>query len=85
MVRSLTSSRTELAVPIIARGEVRGVLNSESDVEVLAARVDEAFSTPFMLNGLELTVTASVGVARATTTDSPAALHVPSTSTARWA
>jgi diguanylate cyclase (GGDEF)-like protein len=38
-------------------------LQSELDVEHLASRVDDAFAAPFDLAGLELSVTASVGVA----------------------
>ncbi|WP_407343670.1 putative bifunctional diguanylate cyclase/phosphodiesterase [Pengzhenrongella phosphoraccumulans] len=34
-----------------------------SDVEGLVGQIDDAFSTPFVLSGLELTVTASVGIA----------------------
>jgi diguanylate cyclase (GGDEF)-like protein len=38
-------------------------LASAADVEALAQRVDDAFIEPFMLDGVELTVTASVGMA----------------------
>jgi diguanylate cyclase (GGDEF)-like protein len=34
-----------------------------SDIEVLAARIDDAFATPFALGETEITVTASVGMA----------------------
>ncbi len=38
-------------------------LTSAADVEALAQRVDDAFIEPFILDGTELTVTASVGMA----------------------
>jgi diguanylate cyclase (GGDEF)-like protein len=38
-------------------------LHSPSDVEILARRIDAAFARPFALSGLELSITASVGVA----------------------
>jgi diguanylate cyclase (GGDEF)-like protein len=38
-------------------------LASAADVEALAQRVDDAFIEPFILDGVELTVTASVGMA----------------------
>ncbi|MEP6660906.1 MAG: EAL domain-containing protein [Acidimicrobiales bacterium] len=38
-------------------------LNSAADVEVLGKRIDESFATPFALDGIELVVTASVGMA----------------------
>jgi diguanylate cyclase (GGDEF)-like protein len=38
-------------------------LHDESDVELLASRVDAAFAEPFVLTDLEVSVTASVGVA----------------------
>ena len=38
-------------------------LTSAADVEALAQRVDDAFIEPFILDGAELTVTASVGMA----------------------
>ena len=38
-------------------------LAHHNDVELLAARIDEAFSTPFDLAGVKLSVTASVGIA----------------------
>ena len=38
-------------------------LASPSDVDVLVARIDEAFAAPFVLPGAELVVTASVGIA----------------------
>ena len=40
-------------------------LHGASDVEILAQRVDAAFAKPFVLDGVELTITASVGVASA--------------------
>ncbi|MEP7111648.1 MAG: EAL domain-containing protein [Ilumatobacteraceae bacterium] len=38
-------------------------LRTPDDVEILAERVCEAFSTPFVLSGSELTVSASIGIA----------------------
>ena len=38
-------------------------LPGSADAEVLARRIDDAFTTPFELAGIELTVTASVGMA----------------------
>jgi diguanylate cyclase (GGDEF)-like protein len=38
-------------------------LHGPDDVEVLASRIDTAFSRPFVLNSIEVSVTASVGVA----------------------
>jgi diguanylate cyclase (GGDEF)-like protein len=38
-------------------------LHGPDDVEVLASRIDTAFSLPFVLNSIEVSVTASVGVA----------------------
>jgi predicted signal transduction protein with EAL and GGDEF domain len=38
-------------------------LNSPADVEILGRRIDESFATPFVLGGIELAVTASVGMA----------------------
>lgn len=38
-------------------------LQSASDVELLAGRICDAFSTPFVLPGVELRVSASVGIA----------------------
>ena len=38
-------------------------LHSPDDVQLLARRIDEAFTDPFVLVGLELNITASVGVA----------------------
>ncbi|HEY0520817.1 MAG TPA: GGDEF domain-containing protein [Ilumatobacteraceae bacterium] len=38
-------------------------LQTATDVELLAERVCDAFSTPFVLGGLELSVSASVGIA----------------------
>jgi diguanylate cyclase (GGDEF)-like protein len=38
-------------------------LHSPDDVEVLARRIDKAFSRPFLLSSVELSITASVGVA----------------------
>jgi diguanylate cyclase (GGDEF)-like protein len=38
-------------------------LNSPADVEVLGRRIDESFATAFVLDGIELAVTASVGMA----------------------
>jgi diguanylate cyclase (GGDEF)-like protein len=38
-------------------------LYDAADAESLAARIDESFTNPFVLNGIELAVTASVGVA----------------------
>ena len=40
-------------------------LSSEADVEILARRIGDAFAKPFGLEGVQLTVTASVGVAYA--------------------
>jgi diguanylate cyclase (GGDEF)-like protein len=40
-------------------------LKSPKDVEVLAQRIDQAFTEPFMLCDLELSITASVGMAYA--------------------
>jgi diguanylate cyclase (GGDEF)-like protein len=38
-------------------------LNSPADVEILGKRIDESFAEPFVLDGIELEVTASVGMA----------------------
>jgi diguanylate cyclase (GGDEF)-like protein len=38
-------------------------LHNEADAELLANRVNEAFSTPFQLGGTEIKVTASIGMA----------------------
>jgi diguanylate cyclase (GGDEF)-like protein len=38
-------------------------LYDAADAESLAARIDESFTNPFVLNGIELAVTASVGMA----------------------
>jgi diguanylate cyclase (GGDEF)-like protein len=38
-------------------------LHSPDDVEVLARRIDKAFARPFVLSSVELSITASVGVA----------------------
>jgi diguanylate cyclase (GGDEF)-like protein len=38
-------------------------LNSPDDVEILAKRIDKAFARPFVLSGIEVSITASVGVA----------------------
>ncbi|MDX6233825.1 MAG: hypothetical protein QOH68_2897, partial [Nocardioidaceae bacterium] len=38
-------------------------LNSPDDVEILARRIDKAFARPFKVASLDLTITASVGVA----------------------
>jgi len=40
-------------------------LGSTSDVDLLVTRVDEAFAAPFVLDGVDLDVTASVGIAYA--------------------
>jgi len=40
-------------------------LSSEADVEILARRIGDAFAMPFRMEGVELAVTASVGVAYA--------------------
>ena len=38
-------------------------LHQTSDVEILATRIDEAFTVPFEVPGLQLSITASVGIA----------------------